>query len=140
MRMGMDTEPISIRRVLGIRYPLSRDPIFIEMTDPSNSLETVLMDTVGELEKAGKSHEAFQMQQSLKDHLLFVNGQQFSGDRPVQDIPFQEKFLEGEQVDYAEINLLKEHVGGQLGGVRHVSGPHSQRKWACDGGSNASLD
>lgn len=109
----MGSEAISIRRVIGIRYPLSRDPIFIEVTDTTKSIENVLMDTVAELEKAGKSHEAFQLQQAVNDHTPFVKGQQFSRDYPIQEIPFQEKFLEGEQVNYAEVNLLKEHVGGK---------------------------
>ncbi|MFQ5818845.1 MAG: hypothetical protein ACE5I5_02555 [Candidatus Heimdallarchaeota archaeon] len=108
----MELESISSRRVLGIRFPLSRDPIFVEVTDPTKSLEIVLLDTVSELEKAGKPHEAYQLQQSLKDHIPFVKGQQYLMDRPIQDVPFQEKFLEGEQVNYAELNLLREHIGG----------------------------
>jgi len=108
----MDTESVSIRRVLGIRYPLSRDPIFIEVADTTKPLGELLMDTVAELEKAGKAHDAFQLQQALMDHIPFVKGQQFSRECPVQEVPFQEKILEGEQVNYAEVNLLKEHVGG----------------------------
>ena len=108
----MESEAVSTRRVIGIRYPLSRDPIFIEVSDTNKTIENVLLDTVAELEKAGKSHEAFQLQQSITDHVPFVKVQQFARNSPMQELPFQEKFLEGEQVKYAELNLLKEHVGG----------------------------
>ena len=109
----MESETVSTRRVIGIRYPLSRDPIFIEVDDLNKTIENVLIDTITELEKAGKSHEAFQLQQSITDHTPFVKGQQFARSSPMQEIPFQEKFLEGEQVNYAEVNLLKEHVAGK---------------------------
>lgn len=108
----MELESISSRQVLGIRFPLARDPIFVEVTDPTQSLEILLIDTVVKLEKAGKPHEAYQLQQALKDHIPFIKGQQYLVDRPIQEIPFQEKFLEGEQVNYAELNLLRKHVGG----------------------------
>ena len=109
----MESEAVSTRRVIGIRYPLSRDPIFIEVVNLDKTIENVLLDTVTELEKAGKTHEALQLQQTITDHTPFVKGQQFARTSPMQEIPFQEKFLEGEQVNYAELNLLKEHVGGK---------------------------
>jgi len=108
----MVSETILSRSVLGIRYPLSRDPIFVVVTDPSKTIENILIETVTELEKAGKTHEAFQLQQTLADHFPFVKGQQYSKTHQIGVLPFQEKILEGETVYYTEVNFLKEHVGG----------------------------
>ena len=108
----MVSETIVIRSVLGIRYPLSRDPIFVEVADPSKTIEQILTETITSLENAGKTHEAFQLQQTLGDHFPFIKGQQYSKTHQIGVLPFQEKILEGESVYYTEVNLLKEHVGG----------------------------
>ena len=112
--MNMESKTIVKPRVLGIRYPLSRDPIFVAVTDTSKSIGEIMVDTVAALETAGKTHEAFQLQQAMNDHVPFVKGQQFSREQPLETVPFQEKILSGENVNYAEVNLLKEHVGGAI--------------------------
>ena len=112
--MNMESKTISKPRVLGIRYPLSRDPIFVAVKDTSKSIGEILMDTVAALETAGKTHESFQLQQAMNDHVPFVKGQQFSREQSIETVPFQEKILSGENVNYAEVNLLKQHVGGTI--------------------------
>ena len=112
--MNMESETIVKPRVLGIRYPLSRDPIFVAVTDASKTIGETLMDTVTALETAGKAHESMQLQQAMSDHVPFVKGQQFSIEQSIETVPFQEKILSGENVNYAEVNLLKQHVGGAI--------------------------
>ncbi len=110
----MESKTIEKPRVLGIRYPLSRDPIFVAVTGTSKTIGETLMDTVTALETAGKTHESMQLQQAMNDHIPFVKGVQFSSEQSIETVPFQEKILSGENVNYAEVNLLKQHVGGAI--------------------------
>jgi hypothetical protein len=100
-------------KILGIRLPLSSDPLYVQIEDVSETLSTVLQKTVAGLEECGDATTSSQLQRLLTDHLPFtLKGSRINSADPVGNLAYEPKILEGQSIEFSEITLLREHRGG----------------------------
>ena len=98
--------------VIRLLYALSEEPLYVSCDDTSKSVGAVLREAVDKLEAIGQTHDAVQLSNTLKDHNLYVAGQQISPDTPMTKLSLEDRELSGEQIRYVEMQLLHEHRGG----------------------------
>lgn len=106
-------EPQLQRTILSIRLPLSPDPIFVDIEDMNEPLETVMTKTVAALEESEDKALAQQLAQLLVDHNTFsMKGARIDSTNNVGTLLYEPHILEDQTVQLAEITLLREHRGG----------------------------
>jgi hypothetical protein len=107
------TKRCMIMKILGIRLPLSSDPLYVQIEDVNEPLNTVLTKTVAGLEEAGDHSTSSQLSRLLSDHFPFtLKGARLDNSMPVGTLSFEPKILEGQTIEFSEITLLKRHLGG----------------------------
>lgn len=106
------TEHTEQKVVIRLLYALSEEPLYVSTDDSSKSVGAVLREAVDKLEAIGQTHDAVQLSNTLKDHNLYLAGQQVSQDTPVSKLELENRELSGEQIRYCELQLLHEHRGG----------------------------
>ncbi|MBD3229093.1 MAG: hypothetical protein GF329_12970 [Candidatus Lokiarchaeota archaeon] len=100
------------KTVIKIRFALSDEPIFLEVEDKSKSIKSILHNAVDKLEVLGMSHEAIQLSNVLKDHNIYIQGSQVNPDAILETLPLENKTVNEDEIEYAEVQLLREHRGG----------------------------
>lgn len=103
---------MSQRNVLKITIPLSDQPIFVGVDSPDVSLDTIITEAVSTLQEAGRAHESQQLAQLYHDHSIIAQGQLQSKGTLFTQIPQDSRVVNGTTVNFAEIELVKQHVGG----------------------------
>lgn len=100
--------------VLSIRFPLSADPLFIQIEDMDESLDSVLAKTVAALEESEDKSMATQLARLLTDHNPYTTkGAQLDRSSNMGTLLYEPHVIEEQTVHLAEITLLREHRGGQ---------------------------
>jgi hypothetical protein len=97
---------------LKISTPLSADATYLEVADSSQSLKSVLVTYADELEETGFPQESQQMRNLMSDHSAYIKGAVVQYDAPVAALSFDLKTVDDAVINFAEISLLKQHVGG----------------------------
>lgn len=98
--------------LLKASYALHKEPLYIRVDDSNMSIGSVLEEAVGHLLKAGKSHEAHQLARVQRDHELFaVDGNQVGKRFRFKDLSKNVE-INGRDVNLAEVELIKQHIGG----------------------------
>jgi len=100
------------KTILKIRFALSNEPIFLDVEDTNKSVKSVLLNAVDKLEVLGMSHEAIQLSNVLKDHNIYIQGTQVNPSAILETLPMEAKVVNDEEINYAEVQLLREHRGG----------------------------
>ena len=85
------------KTILKVRFALSNEPIFID---------------VDKLEVLGLTHEAIQLSNVLEDHNIYIQGSQINPETILNTLPLENKVINSEEIEYAEVQLLREHRGG----------------------------
>lgn len=103
---------MSKKTILKIRFALSDEPIFLDIEDRNQPIKAVLTNAVDKLEVLGMHHEAIQLSNVLQDHNIYIEGTRVNPDAILDTLPLDKKTVNEEKIDYAEIQLLREHRGG----------------------------
>lgn len=103
---------ITKKTVIRIRYALSEEPLFLFVDDTQKTVQTILREAVDKLEAIGKAHEAIQLSNVLRDHHVFMAGSRVDSATRIEGLTLEERELSGEQIQYGELQLLREHKGG----------------------------
>ena len=98
-------------KILGIRSPLASECIYVQIEE-DEPIDKVLQKTVCGLEEVGDNASASQLSRLIQDHHPFLKGQRLDASQSVYELEFTPRVLEGQEIEFAEISLLKAHVGG----------------------------
>lgn len=101
------------KTILKIRFALSDEPIFLDIENKNQSVKSILTNAVDKLEVLGLHHESIQLSNILQDHNIYIEGSQVNPNTILDTLPLETKTINEEEIDYAEIQLLREHKGGQ---------------------------
>lgn len=100
------------KNICKINIALSDQPIYVSVNDANMTLDSIFTDAVKSLNAAGRTHEAQQLQNLYKDHEIFSNGKAVSKGTVFNDLELDQRTINEEQVNYAEVELMTQHVGG----------------------------
>ncbi len=101
-----------MKSILKILTPLADQPIYTAISDPEMSMDAVIQETIRSLAEAGRTHESQQISQLYKSHEIFNKGTKLSKGTLFKDLKSETREINGEMVSIAEIDLIKQHVGG----------------------------
>ncbi len=101
-----------MKSILKIVTPLADQPIFTAISDVEMSMDAIMQETIRSLAEAGRAHESQQIAQLYKTHDLFNRGAKLSKGTLFKDLNAETREINGEKVLLAEIDLIKQHVGG----------------------------
>ena len=99
-------------QVLKLNLPLSDQPIYVSITDENQSIDSAISQAIEDLNNTGRTHEATQLKEMAKDHDIFNKGKATSKGSRIGDLQFTEQEVNGTKIQIAEIELIKQHVGG----------------------------
>ncbi|MHA1751348.1 MAG: hypothetical protein ACTSXT_02310 [Candidatus Helarchaeota archaeon] len=100
------------KTILKVRFALSNEPIFIDVDNKSQPIKEILLNAVDKLEVLGLTHEAIQLSNVLEDHNIYIQGSQINPETILNTLPLENKVINSEEIEYAEVQLLREHRGG----------------------------
>jgi len=100
------------KTILKLETPLSNKGMYVEVNDPSVTLDTLIHETVASLQHEGKTLESAQLESLFQTHQVHINGMVISKGTLVSEIPTATHVVNGETIKYQELMLMTEHVGG----------------------------
>ncbi len=101
-----------MQNVCKINLSLSDQPLYVSITDDKMSVDAIITEAVKQMRDSGKSHEATQLEQLYKDHEIHCRGKQFTKGTLFSELSPEKRTVGVEIVQFAEIELIKQHVGG----------------------------
>ncbi len=101
-----------MKNICKINLALSDQPLYVAVNDENMSLDSIFKEAVSSLQQAGRTHESQQLASLYKDHDIFSAGKLVSKGLPFKDLSKDTRVINEEQVTFAEIELMTQHVGG----------------------------
>lgn len=101
-----------MRAILKISSPLSNSGFFTAINDQEMSMDAIIRETIKSLQEDGRYHESIQLENLYRDHLLFCEGNMIGKGTLFNQLKPELRTINGEETAFAEISLIKGHVGG----------------------------
>lgn len=104
---------MSEKYVMKINMAMSNKPLFVQITDPTMSLDTIMQEAVKSL-KDSKPLESQQLEQLYKTHQIFNNGKVQLKGALFKELEIHEQAVGSHAVKVAELDLIASHSGGSI--------------------------
>ncbi len=100
------------KTILKVSIPLSTEPFYVQVDDTNKTVREVLKDVSDILEESGSSQAAMQMANLVSDHNCYAKGQLVAYTQQVGSLSFDSREVDNEVINYTELSLMKQHLGG----------------------------
>jgi hypothetical protein len=101
-----------VKNVCKINISLADQPLYVSINDQNMSMDAIMQEAIRSLQESGRAHESQQISQLYKDHDIFSKGKMVGKGTIFKDLNKEERDVNGESINFAEIELIKQHVGG----------------------------
>jgi uncharacterized protein YaiI (UPF0178 family) len=101
-----------VKNVCKINISLADQPLFVSIADQNMSMDAIIQEAIRSLNESGRAHESQQIAQLYKDHTIMSKGKAMSKGSLFKELPKEVKEINGEEIHFAEIDLIRMHQGG----------------------------
>lgn len=102
-----------MKNICKINIALSDKPLYISITDPQMTLDSIFSEAVTSLRDSGRQLESQQLAQLYQDHQVFSKGKLVSKGASWKELEIETRDVQGETINFAEVELIRHHTGGQ---------------------------
>jgi hypothetical protein len=84
----------------------------VSIADQNMSMDAIINEAIKSLSESGRAHESQQIAQLYKNHTIMSNGKAMDKGSLFKELPVEVKEINGEEIHFAEIELIRMHQGG----------------------------
>lgn len=103
---------MSVKNICKINLALSDQPLYISINNDDMSMDSIFDEAVTTLRDSGRAHESQQLAQLYQDHQIMSKGQMISKGSSFKELKGETREVNGQTINFAEVELIKQHVGG----------------------------